>query len=111
MAGDLPPVSRPIVYVPEPIAQVGLDLLAEHCDCRAPWSTGAEASEIPLGTEAILLRTYVLDEARLDSAPELRVVAKHGVGLVTLISRQRRNVRLPCSGPRRPTPTPSPSTR
>jgi D-3-phosphoglycerate dehydrogenase len=74
-------VSRPIVYVPEPIAQVGLDVLAEHCDCRAPWSTGAEASEIPPGTEAILLRTYVLDEARLDSAPDLRVVAKHGVGL------------------------------
>lgn len=73
-------MSKPVVFIPDPIKQVGLDALASHCRCVAPWLQGDEPGEIPKDAEAVLVRGYRVDGARMDSAPRLRVVAKHGVG-------------------------------
>lgn len=76
-------MSQPTIFVPEPIAPEGMELLAQHCDIIAPWQTGAGPGQAPIPPEAdgLLVRIYRVDAARLDAAPKLRVVAKHGVGL------------------------------
>lgn len=72
---------RPIVFVSEPIAPAGMDLLAQHCEIIAPWQQGGEAGEIPPQADAALVRIYSVDEKRLAAAPKLRAIGKHGVGL------------------------------
>ncbi|MFT7693011.1 MAG: D-3-phosphoglycerate dehydrogenase [Candidatus Latescibacterota bacterium] len=74
-------MTKPIVFVPEPIATAGMDILAEHCEIIAPWQHGDDAGEIPPQADAALVRIYTVDESRLAAAPNLRVVGKHGVGL------------------------------
>jgi len=74
-------LSRYTVFVPEPIAPAGMHLLGQHCDIIAPWQTGQPAGEIPLEADAALVRIYRVDAERMEAAPNLRVVAKHGVGL------------------------------
>ena len=74
-------MSRRVVFVPEPIAPAGMDLLGSHCDIIAPWQTGQPAGEIPTEADAALVRIYRVDAERVAAAPNLRVVAKHGVGL------------------------------
>jgi D-3-phosphoglycerate dehydrogenase len=74
-------VTKPIVFVPEPIATAGMDILTGHCEIIAPWQQGDEAGEIPAQADAALVRIYTVDESRLAAAPNLRVVGKHGVGL------------------------------
>ena len=74
-------MSRRVVFVPEPIAPAGMDLLGTHCDIIAPWQTGQSAGEIPAEADAALVRIYRVDAERVAAAPNLRVVAKHGVGL------------------------------
>lgn len=69
------------VFVPEPIAPAGMDVLAQHCQIIAPWQTGQPAGEIPTEADAALVRIYRVDAQRMEAAPKLRVVAKHGVGL------------------------------
>ena len=58
-----------------------MDLLGSHCDIIAPWQTGQPAGEIPTEADAALVRIYRVDAERVAAAPNLRVVAKHGVGL------------------------------
>lgn len=74
-------MTKPIVFVPEPIATAGMDILTGHCEIIAPWQQGDEAGEIPAQADAALVRIYTVDESRLAAAPNLRVVGKHGVGL------------------------------
>ncbi len=47
---------RPTVFVPEPIAACGMELLEAACDCTAPWTEGrvpadAEAPEMLRGAD------------------------------------------------------------
>ena len=51
-------MSRYTVFVPEPIAPAGMDLLGQHCDIIAPWQTGQPTGEIPLEADAALVRIY-----------------------------------------------------
>jgi D-3-phosphoglycerate dehydrogenase / 2-oxoglutarate reductase len=74
-------VTKPIVFVPEPIATAGMDILTGHGEIIAPWQHGDDAGEIPPQADAALVRIYTVDESRLAAAPNLRVVGKHGVGL------------------------------
>jgi D-3-phosphoglycerate dehydrogenase / 2-oxoglutarate reductase len=74
-------VPKPLVFVPEPIAQIGLDILQEHCRCDAPWLRGKPAGPIPAEAAAALVRIYRMDRQSLEAAPGLKVIAKHGVGL------------------------------
>jgi D-3-phosphoglycerate dehydrogenase / 2-oxoglutarate reductase len=74
-------LGKPVVYISDPISQVGLDALAPHCHCVAPWLQGGEAAEIPAEAEGIMVRTYPVNAERIAAAPNLRVIAKHGVGI------------------------------
>lgn len=69
------------VFVPEPIAPAGMEVLARHCKLIAPWQTGQPADAIPAEADAALVRIYRVDAERMEAAPNLRVIAKHGVGL------------------------------
>ena len=87
-------MSKPLVFVPEPIARVGLDVLDAHCRVAAPWTEDKPAGEIPADAAAALVRIYRMDEARLRAAPDLKVIAKHGVGLdsIDIPAATRRRV-------------------
>ncbi len=74
-------LAKPVVFIPDPISQVGLDALTPHCDCVAPWLQGQASAEIPVEAAAIMVRTYSVDARRIAAAPHLRVIAKHGVGI------------------------------
>lgn len=87
-------MSTPLVFVPEPIAPVGLDILKAHCRVVAPWLEGEAAGPIPVEAAAALVRIYRMDEARLQAAPHLRAIAKHGVGLdnIDIAAASRRRI-------------------
>jgi phosphoglycerate dehydrogenase-like enzyme len=73
-------VTQPLVYIPDPIDPVGLEVLEPHCQIVAPWREGDTAGPIPADAAAAMVRNYVVDGPRMDGAPGLRCVVKHGVG-------------------------------
>lgn len=74
-------MSKPVVFIADPIKQVGLDFLAPHCECIAPWLHGDDVGEIPADAEGVMVRTFPMSRERIMAAPNLRVIAKHGVGI------------------------------
>lgn len=73
---------KPVVFVPEPIAQCGLDLLQSHCDCLTPWRDGVEANRSSLyDADAVIVRLFTVGREDFDASKRLKVVAKHGVGV------------------------------
>ncbi len=78
------------VFVPEPIAASGLDLLKKHFECVAPWeeagvSNGPLSSlsqkELLYDAEAVIVRLFKVTAGDLDGASKLKVIVKHGVGV------------------------------
>ena len=88
------PINKPLVLVCEPIAQQPLRWLAEHARVRSPEKlSDDDLSE----AEGLVVRTYTqVDEALLDRAPNLRVVARAGAGLdnIDLDACTRRGIRV-----------------
>lgn len=78
---------KPIVFVPEIIAQCGLDLLREACDCRVPWQDDTvppddgQLREMLYAADAVIVRLFTVDESDLQLAKNLKVIGKHGVGV------------------------------
>ena len=73
---------KPVVFVPEPIAECGLDLLKAECECLTPWKNAVEADRSSLyNADAIIVRLFTVSKDDLDRAKRLKVVAKHGVGV------------------------------
>jgi D-3-phosphoglycerate dehydrogenase len=73
---------KPIVFIPESIAQCGLDLLKSECDCVAPWENGTEVDRNSLyGADAVIVRLFTVGQQDLEQCRRLRVIAKHGVGV------------------------------
>ncbi len=77
---------KPIVFVPEPIASGGIDLLRGECDLIAPWLEGDDADRarprgVPPGADAVLVRLFPIRAEDSAAAGGLRVIAKHGVGV------------------------------
>jgi D-3-phosphoglycerate dehydrogenase len=78
---------KPIVFVPEIIAQCGLDLLREDCDCRVPWQDDSsppedeQLRETLYAADAVIVRLFTIDERDLQLAKNLKVIGKHGVGV------------------------------
>ena len=78
---------KPIVFVPEIIAQCGLDLLREQCNCRVPWQDGTiplddgQLRETLYTADAVIVRLFTIDERDLQQAKNLKVIGKHGVGV------------------------------
>ena len=73
-------MNKPLVFVPEPIAEEGIKRLETFCSVSAPWRDNKPPGEIPIEAEAIMVRIFPLDHKRITEATNLRVIAKHGVG-------------------------------
>lgn len=85
---------RPTVLITEPIAPAPLAWLREHADARV-LDTPAPTPEQLAAANALIVRTYTrVDEAMLAQAPNLRVVARAGVGLdnIDLDACRARNI-------------------
>ena len=70
------------VAVFEPIAEPGLELLASGAEVLRLWELSqAEREPAARECDGWLVRVYPLPAAFVESAPKLRVIAKHGVGV------------------------------
>ncbi len=75
-----------VVFVPEPIAASGMDLLRSECDLIAPWADQQVPSPMALqelftSVDGALVRLFAIRAGDMASAPRLKVIAKHGVGV------------------------------
>lgn len=110
---------KPVVIVPEPIHQEGLDLLRAECDCVVPWQGGAEqgsdaAGARPAGVrelvrggehsairqalydaDAVIVRLFKISEWDLSRAKRLKVIAKHGTGVDNIDCKAATARRIP----------------
>lgn len=76
---------KPCVYLPEKIAEAGLDLLRAECEMAGPWTGSAEsAADMLARADGVIVRLHCVGEAEIAAAPRLKVIAKHGVGLDTI---------------------------
>jgi len=77
---------KPRVFIPERIAECGMSIVQESCECIAPWRDGkectdAEQREILPGVDAVIVRLFTISAADLEQCPNLKVIGKHGVGV------------------------------
>ncbi|AOS65937.1 hydroxyacid dehydrogenase [Actinoalloteichus hymeniacidonis] len=71
----------PLVYVPRPVHPDALALLAEHT--RVVLGSGPASvafDEVADEVSAVLVRTAEFRAAQIESAPGLRIIARHGAG-------------------------------
>ena len=89
-------MSKPVVFVPEPIAPEGITRLEEFCTVSAPWLQNKPCDEIPEEAEAIMVRIFSLTQKRITAATNLRVIAKHGVGFdnIDVSCANSRNIKV-----------------
>jgi D-3-phosphoglycerate dehydrogenase / 2-oxoglutarate reductase len=72
-------VDRPLVYVLEPIAPSAIATLRQSCDVVEPGDSRKD--RWPEDAHGIVVRTSRITAELLESAAELKVVGKHGVGV------------------------------
>lgn len=87
---------RPTVLITEPLAQAPRDWLRERADVCDIHDTTPSDEDLR-GIQALIVRTYTrVDAALLERAPNLRVVARAGVGLdnIDLDACRRAGVRV-----------------
>lgn len=90
--------SKPVVVLAEPIAQEPLNWIRTRSKLVEP--AGADRSSllsVLADAEALIVRTYtIVDSELLDHAPNLRVVARAGVGLdnIDFEACRSRNIRV-----------------
>jgi len=63
---------NPVVFLPETVAECGIDLLRPSCEIV---SDGLEDAD------AVIVRLFKISAEQLDSCERLKVIAKHGVGV------------------------------
>ena len=73
-------MSRPKVFLSQPMHPAGIDLLAERCEVirgvHYPTASDAEIAEALAGADAVMIRSMPLTAERMDMAPGLKVIAK-----------------------------------
>jgi D-3-phosphoglycerate dehydrogenase len=80
---------KPVVFVPEPIDESGLELLRAECVCVTPWEDDPgtvnihdDGYRVPLyEAEAVIVRLFEISQADIARTKRLRVIGKHGVGV------------------------------
>ena len=75
---------KPVVFLPEPIAPDGLDLLRAACDCLIPWEEGYAGPPGRFGlyeADAVVIRLFAVSAQDMEQANQLKVIGKHGVGV------------------------------
>jgi D-3-phosphoglycerate dehydrogenase / 2-oxoglutarate reductase len=69
------------VYVPGPVHDKALALLDRHADVAVGWGPRARGwADIASEVSGVLVRTEPLAAEDLAAAPQLRIIARHGVG-------------------------------
>ena len=96
---------KPTVFIPEPIARSGLELLESECVCVAPWL--GEAVSVETGSrnaqllaefyraDAIVVRLFEITLRDLEQCDRLKVIAKHGVGVDNIDCRAAAALGIP----------------
>ncbi len=78
-------MSKPTVFLSQPMHQDGINLLKMHADViegvHHPVASDAEIEAALAKSDAVVIRSMPLTSARMDKAPHLKVVAKHGAGM------------------------------
>ena len=73
---------KSIVLVPEPISDVGLQVLRQSCELIAPWQIKrAYNAEELASAHAIIIRLTKVTADTISAAPNLKVIGRHGVGV------------------------------
>lgn len=76
---------KPRVYLPERIAEAGLDILKGECELLGPWTGSPEPTADMLAkADGVIVRLHRIGEREINAAPRLKVIAKHGAGLDTI---------------------------
>ena len=77
---------KPTVFIPEPIADAGMNMLAEKATLVAPWRDGHKPNDNELRSmlytaDAAIVRLFQVTRSDLEQPNQLKVIAKHGVGV------------------------------
>jgi D-3-phosphoglycerate dehydrogenase len=81
---------KPVVFIPEPIAANGLELLSAECECLMPWGNAAttpadlqsESFRAALfESDAVIVRLFQIKSQDIQKVQRLKVIGKHGVGV------------------------------
>ena len=77
---------KPVVFIPEPIAASGIDLLPDQCEIVAPWRDGDTVSDDRLRSlfyeaDAAITRLFRVGADDIERCRNLKVIARHGVGV------------------------------
>jgi len=81
---------KPVVFIPEPIAAIGLELLRNECECLIPWveapttpaNLQSSSFRAPLfDADAVIVRLFKVTQEDMIKAKRLKVIGKHGVGV------------------------------
>jgi D-3-phosphoglycerate dehydrogenase len=100
---DGPKKQRPcVVFSDETIRHEALDLLAPTCDVRVlkAYPSENELAKACVDAQGILARLGAVTAHVIDSAPRLRIIARHGVGVdaVDLAAATRRGIVVTTTG-------------
>jgi len=79
-------VSLGKVFIPEPIAASGIDLLQGDCEIVAPWREGGELTEsqqraLLHEADATIVRLFTISGDDIARSARLKVIGRHGVGV------------------------------
>lgn len=74
---------NPVVVVADPINEAGIERLRQTCEVHVCPETGepAAAAVVRTGAQGVIIRALEVTAELMNSAPALRVVAKHGAGV------------------------------
>ena len=77
---------KPVVFIPEPIAASGIELLQDQCEIVAPWRDGDAVSDDRLRSlfyeaDAAITRLFRVGADDIERCRNLKVIARHGVGV------------------------------
>jgi D-3-phosphoglycerate dehydrogenase len=86
----------PLILVTEPIADVGLRLLANAGELRTPWAAGRTFNDEDIReASALIVRLVPVTASLIGKAEKLRVVGRHGAGLDTVDLHAATKRRIP----------------
>ena len=90
---------KPTVLLAESIAPCGVDLLERECKCLVP-AAGKDVAALLSRADAVVVRLLEVRDEDMESAPRLKVIAKHGVGVdnVDVEAATRRGIAVTITG-------------
>ncbi len=97
-------MTRPVVFLSQPIHPAGVELLKEHCEVIEgiyyPTASDAEIDGALARADAVVIRSMPIGADRQDKAPRLKVISKHGAGvdMIDIPAATKRGIVVANSG-------------